>query len=203
MATHWGWYWKIKKQHQPRTLCSKLASIDSFKLLKNNAFSGFTVQPIDIKAKLHEDGLHVTYGNRATHSYIIPIEKLPCHFGGFRSYFCCPLCQCRMRMLYLTDKSIFLCRGCLNLSYKSQQLRPTLRYDYMNAKIKSIITNKGNFSWKKPKGMHTKTYEHLNSLQRYYEQKAHQAMNMELRAWYGAKMEPHLDRHFDYAPERP
>jgi len=203
MATHWGWYWKVKDQHQPRTLCSKLSSIDSFKFFKNPDFSGFTVQPIDIKATLHKDALNVTYGNKATHSYTILIDKQPCHFGGFRYFFKCPLCKCRMRMLYLTDKSIFLCRGCLNLSYKSQQLRPTLRYDYMNAKIKNIITSKGNFPWNKPKGMHAATYKRLNSLQNYYEQKSHQAMNTELRAWYGAKIEPHLDRYFDYAPERP
>lgn len=67
MATHWGWYWKIKKHHKVKTLCSQLLSIDSFKFFKNLDFSGFTVQPIDIKATLHEDALHVTYGNRATH----------------------------------------------------------------------------------------------------------------------------------------
>lgn len=201
--THWGWFWKIKKKHLARTLCSKLTSIDSFKLLKDNV-SGFTVQPTDIKAKLHDSSLHVTYGKQKGHSYIIPIDKQPCNFGGFRYFFRCPLCQCRMRMLYLTDKSIFLCRQCLNLSYKSQLLRPTRRYDYMNAKITQIVENQGgDTSWNKPKNMRKTTYQQLKSLQHYYEHMSHNAMNKELRTWYGDKIEPYLDGYFDYAPEKP
>lgn len=201
---HWGWFWKLKKKHQARTLCSKLTSIDSFKLLKNDAFAGFIVQPMDIKANLQKYELRITYRKRKEHSYIIPIDKQPCNFGGFRYFFRCPLCQCRMRMLYLTDKSIFLCRQCLNLSYKSQLLRPTRRYDYMNEKITNVIEKQGgDTSWNKPKRMHTKTYERLRSLHHYYEHMSHNATNKELRAWYGAKMEPHLDGYFDYTPEKP
>lgn len=72
---HWGWFWKLKKKHQARTLCSKLTSIDSFKLIKNDDFPGFIVQPMDIKANLHENGLQVNYRKRKEHSYIIPIDK--------------------------------------------------------------------------------------------------------------------------------
>ncbi len=202
--THWGWFWKLKNKHQARTLCSKLLSIDSFQLFKNPDFSQFKVEPIAINAELHNDGLHVTYRKRKEHSYTIPVEKQTCNFGGFRSFFQCPLCKCRMRMLYLTDKSIFLCRQCLNLSYESQLLRPTLRYTHMDKKITKIIENQGgDTSWTKPKGMHAKTYDRLKNLQHYYEQKAHQAMNAELRTWYGNKIEPYLDGYFDYAPEKP
>ena len=204
MANHWGWYWKVKENHQARTLCSKLLSIDSFKLLRSPDFERFKVEPIAINAVLHEDGLHVTYRNRKNHTYIIPIEKQLCHFGGFRYLFRCPLCQSKMRMLYLTERSLFLCRQCLNLSYESQLLRPTLRYDQMHKKVTNVIASKGEDALeKKPKGMHAVTYARLKSLQGYYKQKSHQAMNEELRAWYGSKMEPHLDKFFDYAPEKP
>ena len=35
--THWGWYWKIKKQHSPKALCSSFGfmEIDSFSMFKN------------------------------------------------------------------------------------------------------------------------------------------------------------------------
>lgn len=200
---HWAWYWKVKKKHQPRILCSTLTSIDSFKLIKNDNFSGFIVQPLDIKAKLQENGLHIIYGKSNCHSYIIPIEKQTC-FSGYKFYFKCPLCTCKFRMLYLTNKSVFLCRKCLNLSYKSQLLRPTRRYDYMNEKVTSFIEKKGGDTlWNKPKNMHTATYNKLKEKQHYYEHMAHQAMNQELRFWYGDKIEPYLDGYFDYIPEKP
>lgn len=201
---HWGWYWKVKEKHQARTLCSKLLSIDAFKLFKNPNFSQFMVEPIGIKAELHEHGLRITYNKRKEHTYTIPVEKQSCHYGGYRYYFNCVLCKCRMRMLYHTGKSIFLCRQCLNLSYESQLLRPTRRYDHMHKKVTNVIASKGFEALEnKPKGMHAATYERLRSLQAYYKQKSHQAMNIELRAWYGDKIEPHLDRYFDYAPDKP
>lgn len=200
---HWGWYWTVKKKHISRTLCSKLISIDSFKILQQNNNVGFTIQPLEIKAKLAGDHLEVTFRNRKDHSYAIQIDKLTCNYGGFRHYFKCPLCQCRMRILYFAENSIFICRKCLNLSYKSQKLRPTERYRQMSQKIKDQIKDKGgNIDfYNKPKYMHIDTYEKLKSKQFYYEAKSHQASNQELREWYGSKIEPHLDEYFDYVDE--
>lgn len=201
--THWGWYWKVKKRHIARTICSKLISIDSFKLLRQNKKNEFTVQPLEIKAKLADDHLRVTFRNRKDSAYTIPIDKKPCNYGGFRYYFKCPLCQCRMRILYFAESSIFLCRKCLNLSYKSQKLRPTERYDYMSKKIKDQIKDKGgNIDFhKKPKYMHIGTYEKIKNRQFYYERKSYQASNQELRQWHGSKIEPCLDTYFDYVDE--
>lgn len=201
--THWGWYWKIKKKHITRTLCSKLVSIDSFKLLKQNKLHEFIVQPLDIKATLDQNHLTVTYRNRKNSTYIIPIDKLSCNYGGFKYFFRCPLCQKRMRLLYFAEKSIFLCRKCLNLSYESQGLRPTNRYHYMSKKIKELIKKKdGDIDcYQKPPRMHKSTYQMLRSKQFYYESKSHQALNSELRKWYGSKIEPHLDEFFDYVDE--
>lgn len=204
MATHWGFYWKIKKKHTTRTLCSSLLSIDSYKLMKETIFSGFSVQPLDIKAKLVDNELQITYRNHKKHAYTIQISKVPCHLGGYRTYFICPLCTSRKRKLYLTDKSVFLCRTCLNLTYATQLLRPTRRCDFMSDKIKNIIIDQGgDLESKKPKGMFKAEYERLKLTQKYYEQSSHKELNAELRKWYGESMEKHLDRHFDYAPPKP
>lgn len=198
--THWGWYWKVKQNHSARTDCSQLISIDSFKLLKNSVNKGFSVQPFGIIAERYEDNLKITFRKHKNHAYIIPIDKQACNYGGLRYYFICPLCDSRMRLLYLASKSTFLCRKCLNLGYKSQRLRPTLRYDYMTDKVTKSFDSCINI---KPKNMHTITYNRLKNLQHYYEQKSYQAINIELRDWYGDKIEPYLDRYFDYAPEKP
>lgn len=199
--THWGWYWKVKKKHISRKLCSKLVRIDSFTLYKTTTV--FTVYPVEVKAELMADHLKVTYRNRKETSYTIPIDKLTCHYGGYRYFFKCPLCQIRMRFLYFAEQSIFLCRKCLNLSYETQCLRPTERYMYTSEKIKGIIKNKGGdlSMYKKPPRMHNVTYQRLKSKQFYYENKSHQALGNELREWYGAKIEPYLDPFFDYVDE--
>lgn len=200
--THWGWYWKIKKKHVPRIICSNLPSIDSFKYYKNTMMMGFTVQPLEIKGTPTPDYLIITYRKHKDFTYKIPIEKQSCNYGGIRSYFKCPLCHQRMRFLYLAEQSIFLCRKCLNLSYLSQRLRPTLRYSIMSKKIKEQIESKGGDRYKKPHGMHNTNYQKLRDKHFYYEDKSNQAINQELREWYGAKIEPYLDSFLDYVDEK-
>jgi Zn ribbon nucleic-acid-binding protein len=187
MATHWGWFWRIKKNHIARTLCSKLTSIDSFKLFKNGPTSGFKIQPLDIDATPTINCLKITYRNRREHSYVIPIERLSCNYGGFRYYFKCPLCKRRMRILYFAEKSIFLCRKCLNLGYESQRLRPTKRYEYMSKKIKKSINDKGGVfdRYKKPPHMHTKRHEALHDKEFDYKEKSIQALEKDMLDWFG------------------
>ncbi len=197
--THWGWYWKLKnKQHIPRTLCSKLVSIDSFKIMKDNRNIGFTVKPLEVKAIIKDDQLHIAYRKRKEISYAIAIDKLPCNYGGFRYFFRCPLCQKRMRLLYFAEQSIFLCRKCLNLGYISQRLRPTKRYDYMSDRVKETIKSKDGDPdrYQKPRHMHNDTYQKLINKQSYYKSNSLQALNDDLRCWYGAKVEPYLEHSF-------
>ena len=201
---HWGWYWKVKVKHIPRKLCSNLTQIDSFKLYKNNTMAGFTVKPLDIKSEPNLDSIKITYRNHKAHSYTITIEKLPCNYGGFRCFFKCPLCSKRMRILYFAEQSVFLCRKCLNLSYQSQCLRPSMRYLYMSKKVENSIHNKsGDLYHKKPTNMHINKYQQLENKMAYYKGKSNQALNKELREWYGARVEPYLDSFFDYVPKKP
>jgi len=195
--THWGWYWKVKQKHIPRKLCSQLTKIDSFKL--SDKIIGFNIQPLDIRIEVITDHLKVTYRKRKEHTYNIPIERQPCNYGGFRSFFRCPLCQKRMRFLYFAEHSVFLCRKCLNLGYWSQRLRPSRRYSYMHAKIEDPIKSRGgNLEGEKPSYMHKGTYRVLQAKQRYYDSKHNQAINKELLAWYGARAEPYIEEFFDY-----
>jgi hypothetical protein len=62
----------------------------------------------------------------ATPDYSIKLVPTPCHLGGVRWWFICPLvangviCDRRVRKLYFGGK-YFGCRHCHNLTYKSQQ----------------------------------------------------------------------------------
>lgn len=201
---HWGWYWKIKVKHTARKLCSDLQQIDSHKLYKDNIISGFTVKPFDIKAKPNQDSITITYRNRKNSSYTIAVDKLPCNYGGFRYFFKCPLCSSRMRILYFAAQSVFLCRQCLNLSYESQCLRPSMRYRYKSKKIEDLIKSKGGDLYsKKPLYMHKNKYQKLKDFQYYYDCKHNYELHKELRNWYGAKLEPYLDSSFEYVPDKP
>lgn len=195
---HWGWYWKIKRQHTPRTLCSALTSLDSFAIFKSTYAVGFDITTRQLKARLTGNYLTVINGKRKQLAYQIPFERLPCNYGGFRYFFKCPLCHQRMRLLYFTH-NVFLCRKCLNLAYPSQQLRPSMRYQYLSDKMKTLVKNKGGdieFG-KKPPHMRNTTFQKFMDKKFDYEDKAHQALNDELRAWYGARVKPYLDGALD------
>ena len=59
--------------------------------------------------------------------YEAQITKTPCHFGGYRCWFKCPLykdnkpCGRRVGILYLSG-NWFGCRHCYDLTYKSRNL---------------------------------------------------------------------------------
>jgi hypothetical protein len=59
-------------------------------------------------------------------NYSVPLVASPCHLGGRRWWFLCPMyrngvgCGCRVRKLYLTDR-YFGCRQCHGLTYRSRQ----------------------------------------------------------------------------------
>lgn len=185
---HWGWYWKVKKKHLARKICSKLPFIDSFRLYKNNVMTGYLVQPLDIRVKPMSDHLSVIYRKRKEHSYTIPVEKLPCNYGGFRYFFKCPLCEKRMRFLYFAEQSLFLCRACLNLGYNSQRLRPSRRLGEQGAKIQQLIKNKGGDVCKKPPRMHRSTWDALIERQVDYEIRAEDALRNEVNQWHGPEV---------------
>lgn len=59
--------------------------------------------------------------------YMVFLDATPCHFGGKRDWFTCPIikdgkyCERRVGILYLAD-GFFACRHCLNLTYDSRNI---------------------------------------------------------------------------------
>ena len=93
----------------------------------------------------------------------ISFDQTPCNYGGYRLWFCCPHCQKRVAILYVTGK-LFLCRHCCNLTYACQQESPPFRLTSKAQKIRNplgtnLCTDEPIID--KPKGMHWKTFERL------------------------------------------
>jgi ribosomal protein L37AE/L43A len=152
-----------------------------------------------LKATLLPDRYSVQYDGG---TYNIPIEKLHCNYGGVRYYFHCPKCSRRMRILYCSE-GLFQCRKCLNIGYYSQRLRPSERYLVMCSTMRQYIKLRGGDLDRgvRPFRMHKKHFSRIVGWYRYRDDKYRQAVQRELRQWYGAKAEPYLDEIFDYVDE--
>jgi hypothetical protein len=98
---------------------------------------------------------------------IVSLEWTRCNYGGFRSWFLCPVPGCgrRVAILYCDGSSgNFACRHCHQISYRSQQETPRDRALHRAQAIRMRLGGSANlmepFPWK-PKGMHSRTYERL------------------------------------------
>jgi hypothetical protein len=203
--THWGWYWKIKQQHTPKSLCSRFSfsAINSFDMFKNKERVALVrnsddrvsleIPRYNLKAVLMpNDSLSVTYNDG---SYVIPVEKKPCNYGGFYYFFHCPQCDARMRKLYCSNGK-YLCRKCLKLGYYSQRLRPSKRAFVQSIKVKDKLTNRSGSLFKRPVRMKARTFKKLRQRYLKYDKQYHDETGNELRAWYGARVEPHIDGYY-------
>ncbi len=197
--THWGWYWKVKLKHSPKTLCSNDRSIDSFALFKGGERRFFEVPAYQLKAYLKDDHYRVTYGKKNKPSYKIYFEKQLCNYGGYRYFFRCPLCQSRMRKLYFAYGAIS-CRKCLNLSYYSQRIRPVVRLRMTARAVEDYIKERGGDIEldEKPPRMHEKTFQRLKAKAKYFDARSNQENYKETRLWYGPKVEEWLEGCFEY-----
>lgn len=107
------------------------------------------------------------------HHYAVPLATTPCHLGGRRFWFRCPLTHCgrRTAMLYLGG-SYFACRRCCNLVYQSQRYSPHERALVQAGKIRVRLGGEygvANPFPPKPKRMHWRTYECLRERCEQYE----------------------------------
>ncbi len=72
-------------------------------------------------------------GEKKDFDYKIPLQKTPCHFGGYRYWFTCTLykrgvyCGRRVSVLY-KDGDWFGCRHCYELTYSSRNTNRRYRY---------------------------------------------------------------------------
>ena len=90
---------------------------------------GIYVNTIDepINIKLNYTITDRDSGGKTDYDYKITLANTPCHFGGVRYWFICPLslngvyCGRRVGTLYLAPGGKFFgCRHCYNLSYESR-----------------------------------------------------------------------------------
>ena len=94
----------------------------------------------------------------------VMLEWVPCNMGKRRAWFLCPAAGCGRPVGHLYGQSIFTCRHCRRLSYRSQikkaERRGLWRVDKIRARMgwmPGIMNPAGG----KPKWMHWKTYWRL------------------------------------------
>lgn len=97
------------------------------------------------------------------HDYPVPISWTPCHLGGERPWFLCPCCGRRVARLY--GSTMFACRHCLRLNYRSQQASKRDRATDRSFDLRCALGCDEGFLIRpaefirKPKGMHWRTFE--------------------------------------------
>ncbi len=98
-------------------------------------------------------------------AYPVPLVATPCHLGGERRWFLCPMLGCGRRVAILYGGRIFACRRCHRLAYPSQREgRIDRTYRKLNSIRKRLSWPGGlmdGTAWGKPKGMHWTTFERL------------------------------------------
>jgi len=99
---------------------------------------------------------------------IISLDRTRCNYGGERLWFLCPHCGTRIAVLYGAGAR-FLCRHCYQLTYASQSEDILSRTQRKARKIRERLGASENLTeplWRKPKGMHWKTFERLRQRER-------------------------------------
>ncbi|CAN5532983.1 hypothetical protein BH10PSE16_BH10PSE16_33000 [soil metagenome] len=100
-------------------------------------------------------------------AYPVRLAWTPCTYGGQRAWWLCPGAGCGRRVAVLYGGSVFACRHCQRLAYKSQRETPNDRA-YRRANdlrdrlgwVPGMIHGPGV----KPKGMHWRTYWRLRAI---------------------------------------
>ena len=110
----------------------------------------------------------------------VSIAWTPCNYGGSRPWFICPRCGRRVCVLVGAGPR-FLCRHCYCLRYASQC---ETRVDRMQRKVRKIRARLGGEGWRKPKGMHEKTFKRLREKLRDAEMEENEAFLVRLARFF-------------------
>jgi len=136
-----------------------------------------------IQVQAESDRVILNYRHRSrgeeewkTEYYPVYLGWTNCHLGGRRPWFQCPVSGCGQRVAILYGCGVFACRHCHQLAYTSQR---ETDYDRAARRVNKIREQLGwepgilnPPGWKKPKGMHWKTFERLNREHNFYQQTA-------------------------------
>ena len=119
-SVSWSFYWQKDKRTGPSLECRFVHDAQG--------------QP---GLRLEYTVVNNTSGERKDFDYVVSLVTTPCHFGGVRWWFICPLtknnvpCQRRCRYLYLPPGSMLLgCRECFELTYETRQRHRDRFYEW-------------------------------------------------------------------------
>jgi hypothetical protein len=125
-----------------------------------------------IRMRVGENNVTLAYRTRdyggewRTMEYPVALDWTACHLGGRRAWFRCPVQGCGRRVAVLYGSNIFACRHCHRLAYDSQRERLDDRLTRRAEKVRQrlgweagILNEDGD----KPKGMHWRTFERLQT----------------------------------------
>ena len=121
-----------------------------------------------IRIRVDRESLVLSYRMKSTGEVVeqrVQTQTTPCHLGGQRHWFACPLCSKRVAVVYAPGR-YFACRQCCGLGYATQKEsagdRAATRADKLRKRLgweAGILNGPGG----KPKGMHWKTFLRLKS----------------------------------------
>lgn len=142
---------KLKTESLPGLIIPEL-----MKMHKENPNSTFTFNNVSLTVIDAVIALKMIDGEELQ-TPSIKIATFPCNYGGFRYFGYCPVCQKRVRTLYL-HKTLFACRHCFKMGYWSQNYTLSYRLLIKRRKVGAKINND---EWTKPEGMRKKTFKRL------------------------------------------
>ena len=103
---------------------------------------------------------------------VADLSCTPQPIGGVRWWLVCPLCGANRRKLFFGGFGSWGCRGCHQLRYRSQHLRPAAR---ARARCEWYNERVGTFWWveapRRPRRMYRKTFERLLARRAHYRQR--------------------------------
>lgn len=125
-----------------------------------------------IQTRTETDRVILDYSSRSNGGdwqameYPVCLEWTGCTLGGRRAWFLCPANGCGRRVAILFGSSIFACRHCHKLAYACQREGADHRAMRRAGRIRDRLgwqAGIANPTGRKPKGMHWRTFEHLNA----------------------------------------
>lgn len=113
----------------------------------------------NIGLRAEHDRVQLTYSaNGLPFDYPVWLERTPAHYGGTRPWFRCPRCQWRRGVIYgVASDGRFGCRRCMRLGYSSEAEDMLDRLWRKQRKLEAKLGE----GYRRPKGMHQRTYERV------------------------------------------
>lgn len=132
---------------------------------------GETVASVEVRADVERMNLSYRTHDGASDDWIakdyaVRLEWTPCHFGGMRPWFLCPVVGCGRRVAILYGPPVFACRRCHQLAYRCQRESPYDRAARRADKIRAHLDwppGLWNPKGGRRKGMHSRTFWRLTA----------------------------------------